>query len=130
MAASDDRTGVPQMLDSFSLDNDFSDDLDMDVMDLPLLAEQPGKRTTPKMPSISYYPHHLSAEKERKTETKKRSVSDDETFSKTKNDFEYIIENALEEKRIDQFKADRLYGSLSSGDWSEVAFNLLCENIP
>lgn len=48
MAASDDRTGVPQMLDSFSLDNDFSDDLDMDVMDLPLLAEQPGKRTTPK----------------------------------------------------------------------------------
>lgn len=82
------------------------------------------------LPSISYYPHHLSAEKERKTETKKRSVSDDETFSKTKNDFEYIIENALEEKRIDQFKADRLYGSLSSGDWSEVAFNLLCENIP
>ena len=48
MAASNDRTGVPEMLDSFSLDNDFSDDLDMDVMDLPLLAEQPGKRTTPK----------------------------------------------------------------------------------
>ena len=48
MAASNDRTGVPEMLDSFSLDNYFSDDLDMDVTDLPLLPEQPGKRTAPK----------------------------------------------------------------------------------
>lgn len=51
--AANDQAGVPvpetEMLDSFSLDNDdFSDDLDMDVTDLPLLAEQPGKRTTPK----------------------------------------------------------------------------------
>jgi len=40
------------------------------------------------------------------------------------------IEAAVSEHRIDAKKAERLQECLESGDWSEVAFSLLCEQIP
>lgn len=51
--------------------------------------------------------------------------------SKTIDDCMNIIDQALEEQRIDKKKAERLYGCLQiGGDWSGVAFSLLCEQIP
>ena len=50
--------------------------------------------------------------------------------SKTIDDCMNIIDQALEEQRIDKKKAERLYGCFQLGDWSGVAFSLLCEQIP
>lgn len=46
------------------------------------------------------------------------------------DDFISTIDDAVREQRIDEKKAERLHECLQSGDWSEVAFSLLCEQIP
>ena len=71
----------------------------------------------------------------------KREVSDDDVSSHcemkqpksrrvTEEDFVQTIDEALQDQRIDEKKAERLHKCLQSGDWPEVAFSLLCEQIP
>ena len=45
-------------------------------------------------------------------------------------DFTLTIDKALQEGSIDEKKATRLYECLDAGSWSEVAYTLLCEQIP
>ena len=40
------------------------------------------------------------------------------------------IDKAVSEQRIDEKKAARLHDCLQAGNWSGVAFSLLCEHIP
>ena len=47
----------------------------------------------------------------------------------TKEDFIRTIDEALQEQRINKKKAERLHECLQSGDWADVAFSLLCEQI-
>ncbi|KAL9190267.1 hypothetical protein ACHAXT_007478 [Thalassiosira profunda] len=52
------------------------------------------------------------------------------TVERTSDDFDHTIDGALSEGRIDAKKATRLRDCLKAGDWSEVAYSLLCEQIP
>eukprot|EP00571_Detonula_confervacea_P002858 CAMPEP_0172329804 /NCGR_PEP_ID=MMETSP1058-20130122/61074_1 /TAXON_ID=83371 /ORGANISM="Detonula confervacea, Strain CCMP 353" /LENGTH=250 /DNA_ID=CAMNT_0013046995 /DNA_START=1608 /DNA_END=2360 /DNA_ORIENTATION=- len=80
---------------------------------------------------------------------KKRSVSDDDEcphgskkimlkscrgnntpMAITPEDCMNIIEDAFRDGSIDENKYARLHECIQAGDWSEVAFSLLCENIP
>ncbi len=60
--------------------------------------------------------------KESTTEVPKATV--------TLDDFVQKINTALQEQRIDEKKAERLRECLQFGDWAEVAFSLLCVQIP
>ena len=54
----------------------------------------------------------------------------DKSLVRTMDDFNNTIDDAVREQRIDNKKAARLQECLQSGDWSEVAFSLMCEQIP
>ena len=45
-------------------------------------------------------------------------------------DCKNTIDNAVSEERIDEKKAARLHECLQAGNWSEIAYSLLCEQIP
>ena len=63
---------------------------------------------------------------------KKSKVSTNATQkpARTMDDFNNTIDDAVREQRIDNKKAARLQECLQSGDWSEVAFSMMCEQIP
>ena len=123
-------------LDSFHLDIEHDieqipmrrDEADMTMPPFNLLQQE----DTPAQSKMSSNQH-----KKRK---KRRSVSDDDddddgataTFQSAISitDLEFTINQALEEKRIDQAKTDRLNECLQAGDWSEIALSLLTEQIP
>ena len=50
--------------------------------------------------------------------------------SRSMADFMQEINTALQEQRIDEKKAERLRECVHCGDWADVAFNLLCVQIP
>ena len=54
----------------------------------------------------------------------------DKSLVRTMDDFNNTIDDAVREQRIDNKKATRLQECLQSGDWSEVAFSMMCEQIP
>ncbi|KAL7535448.1 hypothetical protein ACHAXR_006499 [Thalassiosira sp. AJA248-18] len=54
----------------------------------------------------------------------------DEPSGRTMEDFTNTIDEAIREHRIDEKKTARLRECLQSGDWSEIAYTLLCEQIP
>lgn len=64
--------------------------------------------------------------------SKNKPPTDDAAKTKERSlkDFSHIIETALQGGRIDEKKASRLDLCLAAGDWSEVAYFLLCEQIP
>ena len=72
--------------------------------------------------------------------TTQRDVSDDDVSShgemkqsmssRSMADFMQEINTALQEQRIDEKKAERLRECVHCGDWADVAFNLLCVQIP
>jgi hypothetical protein len=59
-----------------------------------------------------------------------KSTPEEPKSTITLEDFVHTIDTALQEQRIDEKKAERLHECLQSGDWPEVAFSLLCEQIP
>ena len=59
----------------------------------------------------------------------KKSTTEEPKFTALE-DFVQTIDEALQDQRIDEKKAERLHKCLQSGDWPEVAFSLLCEQIP
>ena len=122
-------------LDSFHLDIEHDieqvpmrrDEADMNMPPFNLLQQE----DTPAQSKMSSNQH---------SRKKRRSVSDDDddddgataTFQSAISitDLEFTINQALEEKRIDQAKAGRLNECLQAGDWSEIALSLLTEQIP
>jgi hypothetical protein len=60
----------------------------------------------------------------------KKSTTEEPKSTVTLEDFIQTIDTALQEQRIDEKKAERLHECLQSGDWADVAFSLLCEQIP
>ena len=65
----------------------------------------------------------------RKLTTQKIAAAD-KSYVRTMDDFNNTIDDAVREQRIDNKKATRLQECLQSGDWSEVAFSMMCEQIP
>ena len=69
--------------------------------------------------------------KSRRAGTKpKQPKQKDTSPSMSKQDFKNTIDKAVSEDRIDEKKAARLNECIQEGDWSEIAYNLLCEQIP
>jgi hypothetical protein len=60
----------------------------------------------------------------------KKSTTEQPKSTVTLEDFIQTIDTALQDQRIDEKKAERLHECLQSGNWPEVAFSLLCEQIP
>ena len=60
----------------------------------------------------------------------KKITTEEPNSTVTLEDFIQTIDEALQDQRIDEKKAERLHKCLQSGDWPEVAFSLLCEQIP
>ena len=94
-------------------------------------GEADGRPALPKRSSASVV--DLSSEKA-EPETKKRRTMKAEfkemKAERSEDDFEYTIDEALRDKRIGSMKATRLHECMQSGDWSEIAYSLLCEQIP
>ena len=66
----------------------------------------------------------------RRASTGKAKNAANQTPEKSMEDFMLTIALALEEGSIHEKKTTRLYECLDAGSWSEVAYTLLCENIP
>ena len=62
--------------------------------------------------------------------TSPKAASTEKNGIVTLEDCMSTIGSAVSEKRIDEKKAERLQECLRSGNWSEIAFSLLCEQIP
>ena len=128
MAAADDD------LDSFHLD------IEHDIEQVPMRKDEADMNMPPfnlLQQEDTLAPSKMSSNQHKKRK-KRRSISDDDDDEATATfqsaipitDLDFTINQALEEKRIDQAKADRLHECLQAGDWSEIALSLLTEQIP
>ena len=120
-------------LDSFHLD------IEQDIEQIPMRRDEADMNMSPfnllQQEDTSAQPKMSS--NQHKKRKKRRSISDDDeeeaaTFQSAISitEMELTINQALEENRIDQAKADRLNECLQAGDWSEIALSLLTEQIP